>query len=295
MLGNAAGWVFWSLVIACCMTLIVFVEALGSQTGLPRRRGILPSMSTVPVVLILLLGFLFYYSLPLISFFWRLKLQAALQLTIRNSIVASLLEYREFVLGAFPDPIIKEIPWPGGSIPIELLTKNTYFGPTLWPVLVLLIAIGLRIAIWRFVPHEKLRRVSAKYWLYFTGYAILAVMLSAVVGTRVFIAVTALVVLVGLVLAAGFFEVLKDILVATEEALHLIYRAGRIAVMAITWVAVRIAKIARRIARSVRMMYQKYIVAPLRRARDFIVTRILQPCEDWLKLKLDQERLDEDD
>ncbi len=176
---------------------------------------------------------------------------------------------------------------------IFVIEINTSYVSAKWPIIFLFSGVAIRYVINRFVRHQKLKQASSEYWLFITLYFVLAAIVSTLIGWG-FIKILVVSLGVVFIIAAGMFKVGVDILKGFLSVIHTVWRTIKIAAMYIALGGAKIAKALRNLVRIIRDIYNAYIIAPFRKAYEF-VQGALDSIESQAQKWLDNERLDDED
>lgn len=243
------------------------------------------------VAAVLILGMVFYYARPLqwliLGFYAELPSMSNILQGVVNIMIGFLEKYQEFILGILP-----------GFDGITVLGKrmlrvdiDTQFVATGWPIVVLFVGVVVRLAIGRFVRHERLRQVGREYWLFITAYIILALMTSTIVHWS-FLGMMLAVVIVVFVLTAGLLRVATDLISGFWASWKVVRRLGKIAMMYVAFCAAKVTKLFRNLVRFIRELYNKYIIEPIRRLYGRI-QNFLDRAETTVRRLLNEEQLED--
>ena len=181
------------------------------------------AVTEIIVALVLIFGMEFYYTKPMQSLILKLPVESDASQNMVNTIVQWMGEGQGFILDHLPA-------FDGISVfgkRFLHVSIDGQFVPTWWPIAILFVGVSVRLVVGRFVRHERLRQVAREYWLFITGYTILALMVSDITHWNFLIMLLATLIVV-FVLTAGLLRVGTDLIRGLWISFKIMSRSSKI-------------------------------------------------------------------
>lgn len=246
---------------------------------------------SIPEILIsvfLLFIFTFYYSESIVWLIRQVDSLPSQYLNIFSHISSSLWNYRLFMLGLIPD-------WEGFFLfgrNFMQIKVDQQFIESYMPIIILILGLLIRFGISRYIKNEKLRRLAREYWLFITGYLIIAAIVSAITHLN-FIWMLIIPLIIIFFVSAGIFRLFSDIVNAIWKILVLIVEYSKLLFKYLTLLGAKIAKFLRRIIKVIIDFYNNYIVRPLQWLYNKL-QELREKADKVVDNLLDKEKYDDD-